>query len=432
MVGLLSYINGGKTLRIERLLPLVLVIALVPTVFAQVSPQTLGFTVYTDGVTRVDYHLNADPTQAQVNVTLFGNTLEDLFILDQDGLPLSSTVVDGYHQVDSLGSSSLTVSYLTAELTGKSGAVWSFIVETSISAEIMLPVGAIIININDIPLEIETLDEQTRLMMPAGEVSISYTVDIVDSETLASDAIAEVDEAIQQAEGNGIIVSDAVQVLSEGRSFFEAQDYLSAQEKAEEALSLVGLTLGRAATAQAQINAAQVAVDAAVDAGKTVGIDGAEAKLAEAVSAFYLGDYEDSITLSKQALELAVNADAPSGRYNLMIIIAGGIIVIGVAAASVFRSKSTKEEGPADNLEIDLETLFDEHPELSMGDKEVLRFMAERDGETFAHEIRERFDIPRTSTWRMIRRLMRYELVDERKIGGQSLVSIVERYRRRK
>ena len=419
-------------MRIERLLPLVLVLALVPTVFGQVSPQTLGFTVYTDGVTRVDYHLNADPTQAQVNITLFGDTLEDLFILNQDGLPLSSTVVNGYHQVDSLGSNSLTVSYLTAELTGKNGAVWSFNVETSISAEIILPVGATIIDINDIPLEIETLDEQTKLMMPAGRASIYYIVGITDSETFASNAITEVAEAIQQAESNGIIVTDAVQVLSEAHSFFEIQDYLSALEKAEKALSLVGITLERASTAQAQINAAQVAVDAAIDAGKTVGIDGADAKLVEAVASFNLGDYEDSITLSKQALELAVNANAPSGRYNLMIIIMGGVIVIGAVTGFVFRSKSSKEEQSVDELEIDLETIFMEHPDLSMGDKEVLRFMAEQSGEVFANEIRERFDIPRTSTWRMIQRFMRYELVEERKIGGQSLVSIVERYRRRK
>ncbi|MFA9436138.1 MAG: hypothetical protein ACEROO_03275, partial [Candidatus Bathyarchaeota archaeon] len=129
-------------MRLERLLPLVLMLALIPTVYAQVSPQTLGFTVYSDGVTWVNYHLDADPTLALVNITLFGDTLEGLFILDQDGLLLASTVVDGYHQVDSLGSSSLTVSYLTVDLTGKSGAVWSINVETPISAEIMLPVGA--------------------------------------------------------------------------------------------------------------------------------------------------------------------------------------------------------------------------------------------------------------------------------------------------
>jgi uncharacterized membrane protein len=419
-------------LRLGRLLSLVLVLALIPTVHAQVSPQTLGFIVYTDGVTRVDYHLDADPTQALVNITLFGDTLEGLFILDQDGLLLASTVVDGSHQVDSLGSSSLTVSYLTVDLTGKSGAVWSINVETPISAEIMLPVGATIINMNDIPLEIETVDEQTRLVMPAGGVSVSYTVDIVDSETLASEAIDEVETVIQQAEDNGVIVSDAAEALSEARSYFEAQDYMSAQEKADEALSLVVSITAEAATAQAQINAVQEAIEAALDTGKTVGIDEAEERLAEALVAYGSGEYDEAVLLSQKALELIIRAEAPWSGYNSLIMMAGGAVIIGVVVALALRSRQTREIKPLEDVEIDLETLFEEHPELVMSDKEVLRFMAERGGEAFAMEIRERFDIPRTSTWRMIQRFIRYELVEEKKIGGQSLVTIVDRYRRAK
>ena len=419
-------------MRLERLLPLAIMLALVPAAFAQVSPQTLGFSVYTDGVTRVDYHLDADPTLALVNITLFGDTLEDLFILDQDGLLLVSTVVNGYHQVDSLGSSSLTVSYLTTDLTRKSGAVWSINVETAISAEIMLPIGATIINMNDIPLEIETVDEQTRLVMPAGGVSVSYTVDIVDSETLASEAIDEAETAIQQAEDNGIVVSDATEALSEARSYFENQDYLSAQEKADEAQKLVESITEEAVTAQAKINAVQEAIEAATSAGKTLGLDEAESRLAESSAAYDSGDYDEAVLLSQQALELVINAEVPASGNNSMIMITGAVIIIGVVAAFVLRSRQMKEIKSFDEVEIDLETLFEEHPELGMSDKEVLRFMAERGGEAFAQEIRERFDIPRTSTWRMIKRFMRYELVEEKKIGGQTLVTIVERYRRAK
>jgi len=81
---------------------------------------------------------------------------------------------------------------------------------------------------------------------------------------------------------------------------------------------------------------------------------------------------------------------------------------------------------------IDLESIFEEHPELRLDDREVLKYLAENDGEAFAYDIRERFDIPRTSAWRMIQRLQRYEVVDERKIGGQSLVQIKEKYRRKR
>ena len=48
--------------------------------------------------------------------------------------------------------------------------------------------------------------------------------------------------------------------------------------------------------------------------------------------------------------------------------------------------------------------------------------------EAFAAEIRERFNVPRTSLWRMIRRLEREEVVEVQSIGGQSLVRINSRY----
>jgi len=65
-----------------------------------------------------------------------------------------------------------------------------------------------------------------------------------------------------------------------------------------------------------------------------------------------------------------------------------------------------------------------------MDDREVIRYITESGGELFSNEIRERFDIPRTSAWRMLRRLQGLEILEERKVGGQSLVSIHSRYRR--
>ncbi|TRO52643.1 hypothetical protein E2P71_07395 [Candidatus Bathyarchaeota archaeon] len=97
----------------------------------------------------------------------------------------------------------------------------------------------------------------------------------------------------------------------------------------------------------------------------------------------------------------------------------------------MYQRRPVEEYTPVE-AEIDLERLYKEHPELRMDDREVLKYLAENDGEAFAYDIRERFDIPRTSAWRMIQRLQRFEVVDERKIGGQSLIRIKEEYRRKK
>jgi uncharacterized membrane protein len=77
----------------------------------------------------------------------------------------------------------------------------------------------------------------------------------------------------------------------------------------------------------------------------------------------------------------------------------------------------------------DLDALFEANPYLRLDDKEVLRFLADAGGEAFAAEVRDRFDVPRTSLWRMIRRLEGEGVIEVEAVGGQSLVRISPKYR---
>ncbi|HJR84117.1 MAG TPA: hypothetical protein VJ772_01990 [Nitrososphaeraceae archaeon] len=63
-------------------------------------------------------------------------------------------------------------------------------------------------------------------------------------------------------------------------------------------------------------------------------------------------------------------------------------------------------------------------PYLRNEDKELLDFLCEREGSAFESEIRNKFVLPRTSLWRLIKRLEREELVEVRKIGGQNLIKL--------
>jgi len=71
---------------------------------------------------------------------------------------------------------------------------------------------------------------------------------------------------------------------------------------------------------------------------------------------------------------------------------------------------------------IDVEKILASKPDLRPDDKEVLRFLAEAGGEAFEAELRSRFNLPKTSMWRMVRRLQREGLVGVKKVGGQNLV----------
>ena len=406
---------------------ILLITSQLTSVLADTSPQELRITVQGDGVTRLNYLFQAEITSLQTNITLLGENYEDLFIVNEDSLPLEYVEnVDGL-TVYSLGSSLVNVSYLSAELTGKIGVIWSLSLTLPISSEITLPIGSTIINLNTIPLEIDTVDERTVLVMPAGSVEIGYTVDILDSEALAEDAINQADEAIQDAENSGAIVTAAKSLISEAKSLFQQGSYLEAEELATQTIELVDEIVDQMTLADAKITAAEDAIEIADESGRTIGLDTAESLLLDAQSEFQSGNYDQALIYAEGALEAALNSER-SGNNTLLI--AAGLVVVAVGAFFVLRRRPEPEHVPVE-IEIDLEHLFKEHPELRMDDREVLKYLAENDGEAFAFDIRDRFDIPRTSAWRMIQRLQRYEVVDERKIGGQSLISIKEQYRRK-
>lgn len=72
-----------------------------------------------------------------------------------------------------------------------------------------------------------------------------------------------------------------------------------------------------------------------------------------------------------------------------------------------------------------IEKILKRHPQLMQEDREVIKFLAEKDGKAFEAEIRERFpEIPRTSLWRLVRRLESLEIVEIKKIGLENRVEL--------
>lgn len=72
-----------------------------------------------------------------------------------------------------------------------------------------------------------------------------------------------------------------------------------------------------------------------------------------------------------------------------------------------------------------VEKIFNAHPQLRREERDVVLFLAENDGKAFEAEIRERFpDLPRTSLWRLVRRLEKLEIVNIKKIGLENRVEL--------
>lgn len=100
-------------------------------------------------------------------------------------------------------------------------------------------------------------------------------------------------------------------------------------------------------------------------------------------------------------------------EYLIAAIVAVSVVVL--SALLIAR----RRRGP------NVEKTIKAHPELKKEDTEVIEFLAEKGGKAFEAEIRERFpDMPRTSLWRLVRRLERLEIVEVKRIGLENQVEL--------
>lgn len=77
---------------------------------------------------------------------------------------------------------------------------------------------------------------------------------------------------------------------------------------------------------------------------------------------------------------------------------------------------------------INIKKTLSKNPTLSKDDKAVIEFLAEKDGKAFEAEIRQRFpDMPRTTLWRLVRRLEGLEIVEIKRIGLENQVILIKK-----
>ena len=98
-----------------------------------------------------------------------------------------------------------------------------------------------------------------------------------------------------------------------------------------------------------------------------------------------------------------------------LIVAVLGVVVAVVIVMLVFLRKRR----------INVKKIQSQNPTLMKEDMAVIEFLAEKEGKAFEAEIRQRFpDMPRTSLWRLIRRLEGLEIVEVKKIGLENQVQL--------
>lgn len=161
--------------------------------------NSLTAVVYPDGIVYMEYTLAIDSAYPSIDVTLLGQTFENLTVTDEEKIPLNYSLTDNTLKVDTLGASEVKISYETADLTNKVGRYWTLVLGSPITVTIVLPVEAIIISLNQVPEALESREGRTVLIMPQGNIEVTYVIGIVGTREHAAILIREAENAILEA-----------------------------------------------------------------------------------------------------------------------------------------------------------------------------------------------------------------------------------------
>ena len=160
---------------------LVLIALSAPIQQSFASSRTLDFTIYQDGSTHVFYELDVDPLELEITVELFGEMIENITIIDEDGFLLSNEIDHNLAVIETFGASHISIDYDTQDLVSKTGKIWEFSVDVPMQYSLLTPKDSVIIEMSNFPLSMQVDNEQSYLTFPMGQTNISYYISTLAS-----------------------------------------------------------------------------------------------------------------------------------------------------------------------------------------------------------------------------------------------------------
>jgi uncharacterized membrane protein len=113
--------------------------------------------------------------------------------------------------------------------------------------------------------------------------------------------------------------------------------------------------------------------------------------------------------------------------WQLMAIAAFPIIASIIFALWFLKRK--KPPAPEEvESEVDVDKLLEKEKHLRSEEVQVIKLLAEKNGTAFEAELYEKLNLPRTTTWRLLKRLEKMAILDIRKSRRQNIVSIRKKY----
>lgn len=448
------------------------------------DPESLFIALFANGDALIEYDISiADPLDDEIRVALFADThINDLIVVDyEDTLVDYDIGTENQNEIvlDTPGVENVRISYTTPDLANRTQGIWTFSINAPTGFTVRLPPNSVLVDFDPFPSTIKIINEEQPLLTfsEPGSASISYAIGVLGTEDQANIAIQIADVAIKETRRlhPEIILTGAENLYQEA---VEARD----ARRFGEAESLAGQANSAAVAAGVNYVAAQEAIgnaDSQISQAANQGRDVAAARqlLERAQNAFATGDYASARTFADDIA--GAIGDVPEPQMPVAAIVAGAAAAAGGVGAMLFLKMRKRPEPPVQRRELprapgnnratavvsppaelkdpEIEAkeepleeisppmepgtipesqidksvlgrivirILEERAHLRPEDQQVLKFLAEKEGAAFESEIRTKFQLPKTTIWRLVKRLEREELVEIRKAGGQNLIKL--------
>ncbi len=173
---------------------LIIVAAVVPIQSSFSSPRALDLIIYPDGSTHVSAEIDVDPLTADFELDLFGSTIDNLVVVNENGFLLTTDVLGNFALIETFGSSVIIVEYDIHDLVSKQGRVWTFSLDAPSDFTLFLPKNSAIVGMTNLPINMEIIRDQNQLTLSSGEAEINY---LFGAASIIPDPIISVDPVPQ-------------------------------------------------------------------------------------------------------------------------------------------------------------------------------------------------------------------------------------------
>ena len=387
------------------------------------TSKSLTLEVLSDGSVDVEYQIKPDPVLARINVSLPGKVYTDLLAVDEGGVILDWEPIANGIEVDSIGSEELNIFYSSTALTNKTGSIWTVSVDSEISINYILPTDAVLVNLSSSPILLSVLDNKVSITMAQGVSKISYTIGGTGTKEHSILLLFQAEEKITEAKQLRIETTELEEMLYSAKQAYETGSYINSEELSKQIIRQCGEIIEYASKANEQIISAQELLNQKTNIVSTQISNDVAVKLEEAKTNYDLGDYSSAYSLATEAIQLLhQQADANQLISPYLLLFLG---VCGIGGIVLFYRRSDFNISTQGAPYVDLDKVFKYKDSLRTDEKAVLRFIEESGG-AFISDIRERFDIPKSSAWRMVKRLSEEDLVTVSTVGRESYLQLRE------